>query len=215
MSFPALTNAYSGSDVTADSAANQVIYSSVVNTIFNVEDLTPSVFSVALSRAASADNAFGGVLAMGGMPSLTDPEVNVATTVVNVAMASPSFDYTVAIGGILASGGALADAGGLYLVDTGTSFLYTTAAVAADIAAGFGPAAQLDTASGTYVTTCTATAPPVVVSIGGQGFPINPVDLLAGDVGNATALCAITVGVGGDSKTLGGTFLMNVLSIFD
>lgn len=214
MSYPAITSLYSGADVNADNPSTRVLYSSIVNTIFNIQQLTAPLFSVALSRSSTTATVFGGVLTMGGIASFTDPAVNVTGSLVTVPNASPQTQYDIRIDGINYAGGAAQDVGGIYLLDTGTTLVYTTAEVADDVAMRYDPPGVWDATNSVFWTSCAAVPPSFSVTIGGQAFPINPVDLLYGDVGNPVASCSIPIAVG-TSKVLGGVFLQNVLAVFD
>lgn len=214
MSYPDLTTLYSGSDVNADSPSNRVEYSSIVNTIFNVEKLTSPVFSTALSRDSGTATEFGGVLTMGGIPSFTDPAINVTGSLITVPNASPQIRYDVAINGISYANDGGLDAGGVYTLDTGSPAIYTSDDIANDIATKYDPPGVWNTANQVYITSCGAKPPSFSVTIGGQEFPVNPVDLLSGDVGNSAASCQIPI-IGGTAKVLGGVFLRNVLAVFD
>lgn len=214
MSYPDLTSVYTGTDVTADSESNRIQYSSILNTIFNIEQLTEPVFSVALSRSSTTASDFGGTLTMGGVPSLTEPGINVTGSVSTVVNASPKIRYDVTIGGISFADLTAQDDGGVYTLDTGTTYLLTTDAIANTVATEYEPAGVWNATSGVFMTSCSAMPPSFHVTIGGQDFPINPVDLLYGDVGNADASCTIPI-QGGSSRVLGGVFLRNVLAVFD
>ena len=185
-----------------------------MNTIFEVDQLTSPLFSIALSRSAVTTDAFGGVLAMGGIPSLTDPVVNVTGSLVSTPMTGFNVSYTIAIDNAQYGSATGADAGGIYLVDSGTTLIYAPAALAESFANEYNPPATVQ--DGIYITQCTATPPTLSFTIAGEVFTVNPVDLLSGDVGNASASCATGVqpaGPGGN--TLGGVFLTNVLAVFD
>jgi len=78
LAYPALTANYPGTNPQLDrycrpgqplESCNQIIYSSLINTIFFEQNLTAPVFAFALSRDDS-DSGNGGYLSIGGIPDL-------------------------------------------------------------------------------------------------------------------------------------------------
>jgi Eukaryotic aspartyl protease len=217
LSFNDLTNSYSGTNTQADSKANYIGYSSLINTIFEVQELTSPLFSLALNRNNSTSpNSFGGVFALGGLPSLTDPAVNVTGSIVSTPMTSAGQNYNIAIDSANFGGVAGADPGGIYLVDSGSTLILIPKANADAFNALYNPPATYNTALGAYFAPCTAVPPPLSFTIGDQEFTVNPTDLLnqeqTDDAGNCvTGISQAPVG----QKVLGDVFLKNVLAVFD
>jgi len=58
------------------------VYPSIIDTIFEIQNLTGSMFTLALSRDGS-NNSYGGVIATGGAPGLTDPTINASSSFVS------------------------------------------------------------------------------------------------------------------------------------
>jgi aspergillopepsin I len=74
---------------------------------------------------------------------------------------------------------------------------------------------------GAYVVDCNATAPVHGVTIGGSTFYINSTDMIlpSGTDNSGTRTCISGINAGGDVSqgifVLGGTFLRNVVAVFD
>jgi hypothetical protein len=79
LAFPSLTSAYLGTNVSADNQTMSAVYPSIVDTIFEIQNLTGPMFTVALSRDES-NNSYGGVIVIGGVPNLTDPTINASSS---------------------------------------------------------------------------------------------------------------------------------------
>lgn len=80
LAFPTLTSAYPGTKVSADNQiTNRIKYPSIIETILEIEKLTEPVFSLALSRDES-NTSYGGEIAIGGIPYITDPKINASST---------------------------------------------------------------------------------------------------------------------------------------
>ena len=102
LSFNNLTSAFSGQEPAAADRplpypGGDIKYSSIMNTIFNVDNLTPDLFSLALSRDPDGvpnTDQYGGVFVIGGQPDLTDPTINVTTPVVNTPMVNFNQNYS-------------------------------------------------------------------------------------------------------------------------
>ena len=76
--FPAITSFFAGSNLSANTKPNKVASSSIVSTIFEIENLTAPVISLALSRDALG-SGYGGSLALGGVIDLKTPTVNASS----------------------------------------------------------------------------------------------------------------------------------------
>ena len=184
-----------------------------MNTIFNVDNLTPDLFSLALSRdpdeIANADQ-YGGVLIIGGEPTdLLDPTLNVTTPIVSTPMTDFNNSYLIDVTSIT-YGSQVLDQGVSYLVDSGTTLITAPDASVDAYWQQFSPAPG---ANGTVA--CDTTIPPLTVTIAGQDFPINPADLLRPS-GTDDGICIINIAPSGDgTNILGDVFLQNVLAVFD
>jgi hypothetical protein len=58
------------------------VYPSIIDTIFEIQNLTGPMFTLALSRDESNDS-YGGVIAIGGVPSFTNPTINASSSFVS------------------------------------------------------------------------------------------------------------------------------------
>lgn len=244
LAFPILTSAFAGTNYSADNfttlgdaPGDHEPYSSVINTIFFVDNLTTPEFSMALSRDVS-NTSYGGVLAIGGYPDPSAPTINAtgefASTPIDFLYVNPDSPlllenpdtftfYTIHPDGLVwesASGvvGGDTNSSRQYVVDSGTTLLYIPGPDAGEVNSLFFPPAQYDPDYGVYVVDCDALAPAFGVTISGETFVINPLDLIfpAGDdlclsgIQNGTAL------EGSDGPfILGDVFLKNVLAVFD
>lgn len=186
-------------------------YSSIMNTIFNIDNLTPDLFSLALSRdpdeQPTADQ-YGGVFVIGGQPDLTDPTVNVTGSLASTSMVNFGTDYTISVDSVT-YGAQTLDQGVDYLVDSGTTLIIAPPASVQAYYNQFSPAADINTGT----VDCNTAIPPYAVAIGGQEFPVNPADIL---LPNGDGTCQIGIVPSGSGLfILGDVFLLNVLAVFD
>lgn len=235
LAFPTLTSAYPGTNVSADEnnnvTDNAATYPSIIDTIFEIDNLTQQMFSIALSRD-EANTSYGGVIAIGGIPDLTDPTINASSTFVTtpiVVLATQFIDpsqpqiqfYTIDITSISygpADSSSLSTVlqGAQFIVDSGTTLVYIPTPEALAFNALFDPPAYGYNETGLFFVDCNATAPSFAVTIAGETFEFNPFDLVmyAGD-----GECISGVQDAGDlpdtTYILGDTFLRNVLAVFD
>lgn len=220
LAYPGITSAYGGTNASADGKANLENYSPITNTIFFVENLTESVFSLSLSRNPNL-LGFGGYLTIGGIPNITDPSVNasdiVAVTPIEFYAALPNLDfftfYVITAEEIVYAAN-FGPNSTQFIVDSGTTLLYLPSADAEAINAMFDPPGKYSDFYGVYIIPCNATAPEIGFTIAGETFYINPEDLVFNQ-GLGPELCASSVVDGGDIFILGDIFLKNVLAIFD
>ena len=85
LAFPTLTSAYPGTNESADNqTTNRIKYPSIMETVFDIDNLTAPVFSLALSRDQS-NTSYGGEIAIGGIPDITDPKINASSTFASTA----------------------------------------------------------------------------------------------------------------------------------
>lgn len=230
LAYPAITSEYVGTNPKADNESNPNSarhYSSIINTIFFVENLTEPVFSIALSRNPETIFGFGGYLTIGGIPNITDPAINASSSFATapIELVNPkrfkSFTfYAITVDEIVYFEEGFGSSDVQMIVDSGTTFDYFPTEDADAINSLFYPPAQYAEELGLYVVPCDAIPPDVGITIGGQTFFHNPDDLIA-DVGLGDGLCVSGISdggaiAGGDGiYVLGDTFMKNVLAVFD
>lgn len=114
----------------------------------------------------------------------------------------------------------------VYIVDSGTTIIYTPDDIALAINNAFDPPAFYDRYTGEWFVDCDAIAPEVTVQINGTSFSINPADLILNNVSpiagadidpNEPTPCGSGIGAAGQDGlyVLGDVFLRNVLAVFD
>ena len=158
------------------------------------------------------------------------PTINASTTFVQTPIqileqqflgATPEYEfYTITIDGLVYGSFApgSGEANTQFVVDSGTTLNYLPSADAAAFNALFAPPAVVDPDYGVYVVPCNATAPEFGVTISGETFYHNPVDLVFdGGLGGGLCLSGIQDGgtLGAGVFILGDVFLKNVLAVFD
>ncbi|KAJ4984316.1 eukaryotic aspartyl protease [Stagonosporopsis vannaccii] len=217
------------------SRSSSIGYEAVMFSLFD-QAYYPPVFSMALNRTSSLpyspSRAPGGVLAIGGIPSVAhDASSWVETNIVPVSASVYTY-YSIRISGIsiTAPSGSTAvlqnyaASGQSIIVDSGTTLIYLPDRIADYIASLFVPRAVFNAQAGLYIVNCSATAPRVGVNIAGGTFYISTDDLMnrgAGAVGGPAngaglgqCVLAIQPSMGGAS-VLGDSWLKNVLVVFD
>lgn len=238
LAYPALTNAYPGTNPTDDEADDWIEYSPLFTTMYT-RNLTAPVFSLALQRSSVPNSAIsdGGLLAFGGIPaSIPHDPVFVNTSISTVGVVdgndNPEYDfYSIDITGWAYSNdsSAIFDVDGTgtnprytplntaataaVILDSGTSLIYAPPTVVGDLAALYAPAATFDAASQLYTVPCAATAPVFGVVVAAKVLYVNPADLI---IRAASDLCIMGVqSSGAGHMILGDVFLRNVLVVFD
>ncbi|RHZ53927.1 pepsin-like aspartic protease [Aspergillus thermomutatus] len=218
LAYPSLANAY-----TMD-YKQPTLYNPVFATMYE-HGLIDPVFSMVMNRNASNATA-AGYLTLGGLPPI-DIKGNFSTTpilITNIKGYPKTYDfYTVNIEGAIVGNRSLPEAGGniQYLVDSGTTLNYYPNSIADAINAAFSPSAVYDNNEGAYVVDCNAKPPVHGVTIGGSTFYINPMDMIlpGGTDNKGNKICISGINAGGDAGqgifVLGGTFLRNVVAVFD
>jgi hypothetical protein len=126
LSYPSITSVYAGNESSTSSRANNnITYSPVISTLISDQLIQP-LFSLALSRDES-QNRNGGILELGGIPNLTDPQVNASSTFASTPILEASYFkglgtqyefYVVQVDAVVVDGHALP--GNKYVVDSGT-----------------------------------------------------------------------------------------------
>ena len=157
------------------------VYPSIIDTIFEIQNLTAPMFTLALSRDES-NNSYGGVIAIGGVPSLTDPTINASSSFVSTPIeilitqfidpGTPEYQfYTINITDIVyGDTTTVALPSAEFIVDSGTTLLYVNTSQAIDYNSQFDRPAYGYDETGVFFVNCTATPPPFAVAI----FPSIP-----------------------------------------
>lgn len=183
LAFPSLTSAYPGTNVSADNQTMNAVYPSIIDTIFEIQNLTAPMF--ALSRDES-NNSYGGVIAIGGVPSLTDPTINASSSFVSTPIeilitqfinpGTPGYQfYTINITDIVyGDSNTVALPSAEFIVDSGRTLLYVNTSQAIDYNSQFDRPAYGYDETGVFFVNCTANPPPFAVTIAGETFPSIP-----------------------------------------
>jgi hypothetical protein len=126
LSYPSITSVFSGNENSTSSRGHtNITYSPVISTLISDQLIQP-LFSLALSRDES-QNRNGGILELGGIPDLTDPQVNASSTFATTPILEASYFkglgtqyefYVVQVAAVVVDGYALP--GNRYVVDSGT-----------------------------------------------------------------------------------------------
>lgn len=191
-------------------------------TIFNIEEATAPLFSIAISRDESETGA-GGVFVIGGLPDTNAPTVNASSEwavapfeLLATSEAQTYSEYAITVETVTyfsaASPSPLSFSGTQFIVDSGTTRNCLPADDADAFNSLFNPPAQFDEQQQTYYVDCSAVAPSLVYSIGGQAFSVHPFDLI---LSTGAGTCFSGVSRCGASFILGDVFLRNVLAVFD
>lgn len=230
LAYPALTSAFNGTNVTADSRSSQIEYSPLFTSMYE-QGHVESLFTLTLERGNG-----NSTLAIGGLPPAQPGFENLSFTTVDIEVMqlnpflNPEFKtqasyYTITPQGFeyrnaSETNGVLTTRVTLNttyptIVDSGTSLIYLPAAQVQYINAAFSVASTYDEDSGYDVVPCNATAPEFGVNIGGTTFSINAEDMLL-DLGLGGGMCVSGVQDGGGAvNILGDVFLRNVIAVFD
>lgn len=239
LAYPALTSAYNGTNVTADSRETQIQYEPVFTNMYSQGGVDP-LFTLKLERENGSST-----LAIGGLPpldsGLADDFTSVPIEIMklnpfqNPKFATQNSYYTITPKGFvyrnatshgvnnstLLTGADASipqetlDTKYPTIVDSGTSMIYLPSAQVVYINAAFDPPTEFDRESGYDVIPCDAKAPEFGVVIGDTPFYINAEDMIL-DLGLPDGLCASGVQNGGGAvNILGDVFLRNVIAVFD
>lgn len=231
LAYPALTDVYPGDDPSTDvkcpltigsnaTNCNQQTMSPFLSTVF-ANSLAQPLFSFAISRNAPA----AGVMTIGGIPDIHDPQVNVTNKAIEVTVPLEKLKntqentyYIISVDGLDYKDAPSGAGKGQWIVDTGAVPIIFDQQQAKNIGALFDPPAWFDEDRQAWIVKCNATAPELSVKIGGQNFGINPKDLIL-SAGQDDLGCSM--GVQGSTATgsappvLGSVFLRSVLAVFD
>lgn len=230
LGYPVSTQVYPGNGTSmdkpcnislraSDTDCNQQYYSPLLSTVF-AGGLTPPIFSFAISRSATS----GGVMAIGGIPDIRSPHINVtkdavAVTVPNEKIKGRQFlsQYVTTVASLEYAGAPAGAGKGQYAVDTGTVAIVTDNTTARAFNSRFGPPAWYNETIGSYVVQCNATAPDLAVKIGGVSFPVNSKDLIL-DIASEYPYCGSGMQASAataSTNLLGSVWLRSVLAVFD
>ncbi|PPJ60014.1 hypothetical protein CBER1_02693 [Cercospora berteroae] len=227
--YRTLTSAYTGTDSRADIRGRQVPYNPLFVNMYEQQNV-PAIFSIAMDRNSSA----GGVLALGGIPDIQHSPYFASTPIQGVSVNTTSGRqvyefYTIDIDGYAISANQstqfssydnpdprktpLVHNGSDTIVDSGTSLCYVPDDVAEATAALFDPPAYYDNTQGAYFVDCDSKAPVFGIGIDKKIFYVNSDDLIIEIQRN---VCVMGIqSAGGGLSILGGTWMKNVLAVFD
>lgn len=237
LGYPANTNDYIGTDAAHDSNATDVFSTPFLFNAIAQGSIAP-LFSIALERGPGGGS---GQIALGGLPDVNSTGDFASTPIQARAIsaesaATTSFTYyTITPEGYTLNGslGSCCDANGPgaddlrvsattrfpVFVDSGSTFIYYPAAIAAQVNALFDPPAVFSAQKGLYEVPCDAVPPDFATVIAGRPFPVDSADLVLPqgfDAFPEPGLCFAGVQPAADKlNTLGDVFLRNVLAVFD
>lgn len=227
--YRTLTSAYAGSNDSSDVRGQTLLYNPLFVNMYENEGVPP-VFSMAIDRIQSN----GGVIGIGGIPDIPHAPFWATTDIhpvnVNGSDGQPVYEfYTIDIDGFAISNSTssqfnpydnenvyktqLMGNGTDVIVDSGTSLCYVPNDIAAEVANSFSPTAHYDTSYDVYFVDCDATAPVFGVCIEEKIFFVNAEDMIV-QINNDLCVIAVQPNLGG-LNILGGTFMKNVLIVFD
>ncbi|KAL6720259.1 hypothetical protein ACLMJK_002180 [Lecanora helva] len=228
LGFPANTRAFTGSDYSKDSAANQITYNPIFTSMYK-EGSVPPLFSLALERDGTGQLAVGGTPDVQFVPVFASSPFQMVTTSGTTAgktqytfysITTNGFEYQSAqsnwnVGSWLTYFGNPNDPTKVQvLIDSGTTVNYLPQTIADAVNKLFEPAAAYNSPTGYYDVKCDAKVPEFGVKIGQEIFYINSKDMII-HLDSTTCITGVTsTGVGGNS-ILGHAFLKNVLAVFD
>jgi hypothetical protein len=212
LAFPSITSAYSAT------TGQRQEYSSVVNTIFNVDTFDPPLakaFSIALSRDAS-NNGNGGVLTFGGLPDLTDPAINASDSYTTApwqyiaSLSETEFtQYSILIDNLVV-GDSTYDENLQIIVDSGANVFEAPDDTVALINGNWVPPAD---AYG-YLDCGATLSEPVGVTIGGVTYYIDSADLLGLDPSSGKCY-SLVFGTSQGFYSISDPLLKNVVALYD
>lgn len=235
--YSTITDAYKGNNLAGYNPANLVPYTNFIGNVVKQGKIDPS-FSIVLER-----NGGQSQLALGGLPT-TSFNHDFTTVPLEIYEFSPKLPigathytyYTIEVDGFVLNANTVGSSVHA-IVDSGTTIAYLPAAITEAFNRAFDPPATLK--GGLWEVRCDATPPSFSVRIGGTDFVINSAELLppqAISYDPKTGLCVCRVRVRhvsnrladvllkqitgiqsskGIPPVLGGTFLKNVVAVFD
>jgi len=164
------------------------------------------IFGVHLSRNAD-DKKQSSELTLGG----TDPS-RYTGPINYVPVVKPGF-WQVELEGYKISGNAKKAAVNTAIIDTGTSLLVVSSSDAAAIHSQIAGAAELS--DGSFVFPCGSQIPSMSLTFGGQDYPIDPKDMVFGQVDRNTCVSGVQSGGQAPFWIVGDTWLKSWYTAFD
>ncbi|KAL6709891.1 hypothetical protein ACN47E_000676 [Coniothyrium glycines] len=221
------------------SQAKKLKYDSAIFTLTNAYNI-PKMFSLALDRPTPEDPNGGGILAIGGLPSVPYDGTFVTVPIIPVlSTPSPVYAwYSINVSHIALLPPSTSSSPrhtkpfllpspknqGTYIIDSGSSLIYLPDTIADRIANSFIPKARFNPQSQMYIVKCNARAPQMGVVVGGTTFWVNEEDLMNKGIdavggpglgaGEGECVLAVQRGAGG-SLVLGDAWLKGVVVVFD
>ncbi|ORY67756.1 aspartic peptidase domain-containing protein [Pseudomassariella vexata] len=218
LAYPYLTSAYAGTNASNDSLSNFVEYDPVFTSMVK-QNLSAPLFSLALTR-----NSSEGYIAFGGLPPVDYAGEFASTPILKISInepykSIPQYEFYTIVPDSYTWKNATTSASNIpIIVDSGTTLAYLPTNIAEPILAAYSPPAVYLENEGAYFAPCDATPPEFGITIGGTTFQIDPKDMIYTDIVDPdTGYCLAGIVDGGDegSFILGGTFLNNVVAVFD
>lgn len=229
LAYSGLTNMYPGNDPSTDmrcsysidandTGCNTLLYAPLQTSLF-ANGQTPAVLSFALSRSTSS----GGIMTIGGIPDLLDPQVNVTTNAFEATVPLVKAEgkevytfYLIPVDGFHFPGASAETEKVVYEVDIGTVPNIVNESMAEAYNARYDPPAWFNQTLGQWLVQCNATAAEFSVEIGGVNFEQNPKDMiLGGEEGYPFCLSGLQNTTDPDSFILGSAFARSILAVFD
>ncbi|KAF2275495.1 acid protease, partial [Westerdykella ornata] len=211
---------------------HELNYTSVITNLFATRAVLP-IFSLALTRPTRIAPRAGGLLAIGGIPTIP-LQSDFVTVPIKPKISNTYAFYAIQVQGFIVMpastpGSTTAPRGWKLnysrapvetIIDSGTTLMYFPDLVMEYIASAFVPAAAYSSQTGLYMVNCGAAAPRIGVIIGGRTFWVDTRDLINNETvdGRVSTMgtCVMSVQkVGGGNPVLGDAFLKNVVAVFD
>ncbi|GAB7366768.1 hypothetical protein MBLNU230_g0722t1 [Neophaeotheca triangularis] len=226
LAYRALTNAYPAANPFRTGAS---LYNPLFTNMYEL-GLTAPIFSLAISR----DESEGGILALGGIPSIPHSSTFIPTPIVPVGINASDGTlvyefYTITIDGFAYSRNrfesfnptsvpnarqrSVVGNNTAVIVDSGTTLLYAPDDIAEEIIALFDPPGYFDSDYDIWFVDCDSRPPNFGVMIGGKVFYVNPLDLIL-QIGPGQCISGVQPSFGG-YVILGDVWMKNVLAVFD
>ncbi|KAI9049669.1 hypothetical protein LZ554_006694 [Drepanopeziza brunnea f. sp. 'monogermtubi'] len=245
LAYPALTSAFSGTNLSADVPANQLPYDPIFTSMWK-QNLVAPVFTLAIQRAAvPANNRPDGYLALGGLApvatrgqtarlpieyiaegpgyvygSLPRPQyqayaITPDAYLFSTSTTDPFAAHPAPVWQPLNSTGMLGS--NQTIVDAGVTLSYVPRPVARQIASLFKPPGvyNANLPNPGWTVSCTAQPPTLAVQLAGVILPFDPRDLILDDFTGTGACQSGIGGSDGQLKFLGDTFLRSNMVVFD
>lgn len=199
-------------------------YPPVMNTTFfsnKYNPPLPSMFSFALSRDSS-NSGNAGKFTLGGIPSLSDPSVNVSSNSptsapfqINTLFSAHLSTYSINVDGFAIGNNTLLEPNTQILFDTGGDVFEVPSDLLDAVYNSWSEPVQMQ--DGTPVLSCSATLTrPIGLTIGGRTYYIQGQDLLfPNDQDPSQCMLLVEGSSEATAIIVGDPFLKNVLAVFD